>query len=391
MLEYFSKKYEELFSSVLDPVFKRVMCAPWWVKLLSLALMGSGYWAAQNPELLEKRARELRTFVRVIGQEGTRPIQSEQAQERLSDVRRRLLRSNRNDVNVISTGTITAWSAAQAVVSLDDDIDSEDEKKRFLAFIAKTRLPACACWAELNNEGEDRAWTFISGWVLMAKASSAVVADAEEVRFLLKNQNADGSWQPSPRSDDPRYKSTYTTAWAALGLHAQSQLMRKQNPEAARQLAESAERAASWLLNNRQEKCRWRPYPNLKSSSPSGSVSGLVLHALHTIIPAELNGIDEEWLDNLPEVTIPASVGENSYVELFQGGRTQIDHFVQLTMPWMLIGTIDAYGSGTLLQKVRALNWMEDLILHESVKNADAEQSNWWRAELGLAINHAAR
>lgn len=390
MLEYLKKKYEELFSSVFDPIFKAILESKWWVKILALGLTGIVYWSIENPEPLKKYSQDLQTYARVMTHPTDSIALSNKAIKRILESQRRLILAIRNDANIISTGEITGWSAAQALLAISKSSNLNDEKQKFLTFINGSRLEKCSCWPELNTDTEESAWIFISGWVLSAKASTATQAEINEINFLLNNQNANGSWQSSPRSNDSRYESTYSTAWAVLGLFEQSNFFKEKNKALAASMSSAADRGASWLLKNRQEKCRWKPYPNLKSSSPSESISGLVVHTLHTVFSDEMKDLEAEWLDNVPDYVIPASVEENSYVELFQGGKTQIDHFVQLTMPWMTIGTIDAYKSGSLRQKVKAIGWIENIIMHESIKNADANQTNWWRAELSLAINYAA-
>lgn len=55
------------------------------------------------------------------------------------------------------------------------------------------------------------------------------------------------------------------------------------------------------------------------------------------------------------------------------------DDFVQIRLPWLLIGTADAYRN--------ALAWLEEALDQRSVVTADTTPDNWWRAELLLVSN----
>ena len=50
---------------------------------------------------------------------------------------------------------------------------------------------------------------------------------------------------------------------------------------------------------------------------------------------------------------------------------------MQITLPWMLIATVDAYPNGTIFQKARARNWINAALSKHSVLTADANTENW--------------
>ena len=61
---------------------------------------------------------------------------------------------------------------------------------------------------------------------------------------------------------------------------------------------------------------------------------------------------------------------------------------MQITLPWMLIATVDAYPNGTIFQKARARNWINAALSKHSVLTADANTENWKRAELLYALKY---
>jgi hypothetical protein len=311
--------------------------------------------------------------------------------KRINGARTRLLAANINDANLVGSGGLTGWSAAQVLLAVAQPGPRSAEEDSLITYVRATRLSGCSCWPELNDEDERHAWTFVSGWVMAALAEKKAASTEQELAFLLQQQNTSGSWSSIPKLGPGPYESVYTTSWAVMGLVMQLDAGLVADAKLAAQARRAVQRGAAWLLSKRGANARWKPYPHLASSSISGSISGLALHTLHLAVPDLAADVDQAWLDNLPASAVPASLGENYYVEIKQSSTRQIDHFVQLTMPWMLIATIDAYPNGNLLQKARALSWVERTLGHESVKNADAEQENWWRGELLIALNHLVR
>jgi hypothetical protein len=62
--------------------------------------------------------------------------------------------------------------------------------------------------------------------------------------------------------------------------------------------------------------------------------------------------------------------------------------FTQIKLPWLLIATADAYANGSLLQRVKALSWIEQVLAQDGVTNSDTEPDNWWRAEVLYALRY---
>ena len=387
MLEYFKKKYEELLGSLFEPLVKTVLGLSWPVRLLIAAVLPMAVLGWTYRDKIELAfGYSWRALEVVRAAPGQIPL-SEAMLHRVKEVAGRLKAASLADRSLIPTGQMTGWSAAQALHAIGPDPQQGQARTDLVRFIREKELKACSCWAELNNEDDGKAWLFISGWVLSALAVANTPASESEVAYVLRNQMPSGAWSTVPEADDEAYGSTFATAWAVIGLS--DQLQRGLLPAGqAEPAADSIRRGVSWLMQKRQPGARWRAYPNLRTSSPSASISGLVIHALHVAHANDMDELDSQWLDALPKVVIPASIGENSYVEVRRGKTVQIDHFVQLTMPWMLIATVDSYGKGSVLQRTAAASWIDSLLHHESIPNADAEQENWWRAELAIAMSY---
>jgi hypothetical protein len=222
---------------------------------------------------------------------------------------------------------------------------------------------------------------------MMALATLDTPATEDELQFALSSQSDDGSWHTFNVADAAQQGSTYSTAWLLIGLSEQKR--KDFIPGADAQAVDGAvTRAVGWLLSHRSGGARWKTYPELTGSEESESISGLALHALHLASPKRAATLDSDWIGTLPERLIPAPEGENNYIVLAGANARAIDHFVQFKLPWMLIATVDAYPQGDLLHRVRAMEWLEKSLNQPSVVGADAESTDWWRAEFLYSLHY---
>ncbi len=386
VIDYLGKKLEALLDSVIEPVWTRLLAARWWIKALVL-LVGVGVFAAiKFPTEVEDAVLDARMLMRVaLAEPGRLPLDRELA-TKLRGALARLSETIRADLSTVPSDPMTPWSTAQAIEAVGGLPSPATNGARLVAGIRDRATRGCACWSELAaHDTREPACTFVSGWVLAAFADLGVAATPDELDFVLRQQGAEGAWRTFDIIDRPQFASTYSTAWNVIGLVRQRQknLIASDRIEA---VDGAIARGRAWLLGQRQ-KGRWRPYPGVASVAESESVSGVVLHALHVSAdPSDLVALDEAWIDALPSTIHPASDSENYYVEMAGSGGLAIDHFVQLKVPWMLVATNDAFDHGSLWQRAHAMRWIERTLRQESVQNADANASNWWRAELALAL-----
>ena len=389
MFDYFKKKYGELLASVLDPLFKWLLGLSWF-KRTALVLVVPLVWTIWETRLqITEHFLVLNQARRIlVSTPGEIPI-SEELKHQLARLGERLRTSSANDVALMVPPELTGWSAAQSALATAGDIKLAAARSSFVEYMRKRRIDSCGCWAELNQDGAEKSWVFISGWALAALAIDRVPASPQEIDFILRSQQPTGAWLPTTDALQ-EFSSVYTTAWSIIGLRAQldSKLLDKDRFDRA---VSSISRGATWLLSTRQPGARWKPYPMLHSSNTSPTISGLALHALKRASVSNIVDLQQEWLKSLPATPIPTSIVENLYVEIrSQAGVTNIDHFVQITLPWMLIATTDAFGGGSIMERAKAIQWLEMQINKTGLLNSDAETKHWWRAEMSIAVNHLA-
>jgi hypothetical protein len=386
VIAYVNKKLELLLDSVLEPIYQRVMAASIGFKVAILLVVGTIALAIGNQDVARRVYAETVGLVQVVNSGvGTIPL-SQSIADQTRATANRLATTTKGDLLNLSGGYMTPWSTAQAAAATGT-IDAEAiDRTAITSYIRAHAAPTCNCWTELPSESAH--CVFISGWVMAAFAAMGVPASTGELQYALRSQHLDGSWSTFDFVDSDQYSSTYTTAWLLIGLLGQSTNGFVDEAHAPK-VRSAVMRAAGWLLSHRLGGARWKAYPNMTTSAPSESVSGLALHALHLAVPSQMVEIDKEWLNALPDYGIPAEQGENFYVELLGGaGVRGIDHFVQLKVPWMLIATVDAFHDGNILERSEALYWIERTLSDKSVHSADADQNNWWRAELLYSLGY---
>jgi hypothetical protein len=266
------------------------------------------------------------------------------------------------------------------------------------AFFHRTHELSCGCWREIpKDQGKPRN-IFISGWILLALATINERGTSEEIRFLLEEQHPDGWWSVFPVDEsESQFASTYGTAWALLGLNSQLKKNFVDNDDKLRVVSAIGD-GANWLIEHRERnlRVRWKDYQLLskQKSTISESISGVVLHTLHQSIQhniieqGELQQIDSDWLDNLPAASISIEDKDQPHIWFKDKDCHWCqDGFTQIKLPWLLIATADAYANGSLLQRVKALSWIEQVLAQDGVTNSDTEPDNWWRAEVLYALS----
>lgn len=148
-------------------------------------------------------------------------------------------------------------------------------------------------------------------------------------------------------------------------------------------------RGVAWLVSVRDH-ARWKSYPySSYETEDSESISGLVLHTIN-VLGEDAHQFNVEWIEKLPERTITIGEYERLHVEIPTPSGMAIDHFVQLKMPWMTVATVDAFPSGNVFQRAKALKWLENTLNDESVLASD-KRKEWWRAEVLYSLNYAMK
>ena len=290
----------------------------------------------------------------------------------------------KRDVLEYQSRSTTPWLFSQGSLALAkaDRVDPA----AYAQFVRKNSNPACGCWTEYLDKPGDRC-VFISGWVLATLARHGLGASPEELQFLLEQQHEKGWWSMFPVRSGAEFASPYATAWVLMGLHLQRS-SKQLSPQQTISVDKAIGNGVAWLLSVRDKNsARWKRYPESPKSELSVSVSGTVMHALHMLDTPNLASIDALWLDSLPDGI--AGEAENPYVIIETMAGQATDYWEQIKLPWVIAATIDAYVSGNLRQRVKALRWTESTLSDPRVLASDTEQRPWWRAELLYALRYA--
>jgi hypothetical protein len=228
----------------------------------------------------------------------------------------------------------------------------------------------------------------VSGWVLFALAELNSPATEAQVRFFLKEQKRAGWWSAFQAPDNEAFASTFGTAWALIGL--QTQLRNKLIPQTMEEdVINAIGNGSSWLITHRLKGPRWKDYPLNEKGEESDSLSGLVMHALHLTAPDAIIGLKKEWLSHLPDKP-PLDNSVSSVWVTPRIGDRFTDNSTQITLPWTLIATADAYTAGDYVERALALLWMEQVLDQDAVMHIDTHPQDWWRAEFLFALRYLA-
>jgi hypothetical protein len=400
-MSYISDKIAPLLDRITDPIVDRLRKAPLGVLITVLCLIGTAGLAIYNPGFVGSTLNLLTSvtskafYMKRVAFDNSRhaiPL-SHDVIEKTKSTEKIIASTLDLDLSDMAKGkgSLTAWSAAQAISSLEHFSPRNASKynKAFLDFIQSTVILDCACWAETPDRKADFHNPFVSGWIFHALADMGEPAKEDVLDKLLSEQHNEGWWSTFPANTDTQYASTYATAWALLGLASQIKNGCISEPKNAA-VEEALTRGSQWLMSVGSD-ARWSNYPYLTNESEvSESISGLVLHVLNETIGdvSTVRELNQQWLEALPERVFSVKDSENYYVEMKTPSAMAVDHFEQLKMPWMLVATVDAFHSGSITQRAKALRWLEHTLNEKSVSSSIARR-DWWRAEVLYSLDYA--
>lgn len=385
MLDFLSKRAEALIDSLLEPAWQRLLGMSWLRRLGVVILLGLILFAVRNWEDALFYAQRGQILVRVALSEPQFIPIGDAAMRTSRETARRIETTLLPELAFAGRPGLEPWPVAQAVAAATR-IDSIDTR-RVLEFLRSSSDPSCGCWRQIpgTTHPENVA---VSGWVAFAMARLDGGLSEQSVEFFLTEQSPGGWWSVFPSEAIDDHASVYATAWAVLGLRAQLE-KHLIDPSLQASVEAAVTRAQAWIQSSRLPgSARWKPYPGVGSPPAFLATSGLALHALHRIDPEGIGSVDSLWLDGLPSPPPDLSASEVPAVWVnARDGRFE-DSLIQLTYPWVLIATMDAYAHGTLLQRTGAVAWLEQALSDASLRDADTQLPNWWRAELLLALNY---
>jgi len=388
LIGYVNRKLEQLADELLAPFWNALggwlRNLSWWGRTALLFLIVlAGIAVYYLPSLPLGLATAARSVTVVTSKSSVLPLNSSIA-ARLYETATRLshgLQSDLDDPRSLSPPS--AWALAQVIVATNEMATIDREMIR--TYLRSISIGECNCWQEAPNTP---LHITASGWVLFALADMGIPATEAEIRFLLGEQQPQGWWSLFPATSDEQYASTYATSWALLGLHRQlsAKLLSKPLSDS---VSAAIKKGCAWLVSHRESgSVRWKNYPLLASGIISESLSGLALHTLHEATSNSISLLQRKWLAELPTVAPTAGDTQADFIWIMRKSGRELDHSIQIKLPWMLIATADAYESGDWVQRTHALGWIEGAITHDSFLNADTQVENWKRAEILLSIRY---
>jgi hypothetical protein len=283
------------------------------------------------------------------------------------------------------TDPINVWTASQIVVAINGDPKAAYNVDDMRKYLDGEMYKDCNCWREYASAP---AHTVATAWVLLAVSALKIPENDEVLRSLLDSQKHEGWWPIYySATDNPENESTYATAMAtwALSEHLKSGMVR---PENRQRVHDALIRARAWLVSKEESgKARWPDYPRSSDQNDNEvGLSGLVLHVLHRLDERVDPELDREWLDNLP-IVLPSIVDADrtDHPIFLKDGQIK-DSTRYFKIQWIIVATVDSFPSGSLVQKVSALAFVETAIYSLPRSETEAFRFPWSEAELLISL-----
>lgn len=339
--------------------------------------------------LVWKKPEDVRKYMTLAryGWAARHPVPS--AESDVAAVKRDLLNVLKDEIspakrNSGAQGSYGPWTQAQMAVSLEGQTRdlSADLSQWFVG-----QEIGCTCWREYKTSPQHVA---VTAWVLLAFARMGVRPGQQEIDFVLHNQTGAGWWPIFPAADDASNASTYATAlsvWALAELLQRNLIDSRQSHDVEIAIANGRE----WLLNNSVpgKPGRWRDYPGPGLySEESFGISGLALHVLHHTKGAQPVANDVYWMAHLPAELPSASENSSSNHVVTTPEGPIADPTHNFSLPWLLIGTADAYGHGTWAERSHALRLFHQIPDRREAISRDINSKPWLAAELLASLRH---
>jgi hypothetical protein len=287
----------------------------------------------------------------------------------------------------MQNGNFGPWTEAQLVISLQgsDTINREE-----MALWFQDRSGKCSCWHMWGPEDHTPDHIGATAWVLLALAQMGVRPRPDEIDFILGNQHVAGWWSMYPASDDPMNASTYATSFAIWSLE---ELLRRDLTDKSQEdrVKSAIYKGREWLEDNTVpgKKGLWKDYPHSEYGEESISVSGLALHALHRTPGPPPTANDAYWMANLPsDLPLPKDDTSSSPTVITKQFGASADSTHHLKLPWVLIGTVDAYPAGNIVQRARAARLLHQVSDRRESIRGELHGMPWLQAETLIALRY---
>jgi hypothetical protein len=337
-------------------------------------------------------------ILRVVLSEASKPPIATELRDNLNrDIKNRTeqlfaqLNKHYQQVNDNGEYAFSAWTTAEIIVALKDRAVDADKT---VAYFNRTRGPGSKEFGAESSFVWSKYQTprypphlDVTSWVVLALAQVDRLVDPQVLDFILSAQKSAGWWPVYPSSGDAWNASTDATAMAILALKEE---LAAGNQYKRAEIAAAISNGAQWLYSQQvANAARWKDYPN---GRPMLSISGLVLHALHTANCFDsktncfdLAAIDRLWLRTLPNKVPRATDDDISGRTVFGGPNQpiQTDDIRYYPLPDAVMATIDAYPSGSVFERAFALFWLERVLETRPLEKLKGDADDNWI----LAVN----
>jgi hypothetical protein len=384
------KPIEERVYRPLNQLISRLGYLPCVVLLIAVTALGAGFvrvW--DHPE----EAKDALTVARFyIDARQLVPPRDANVGDSIVELTNELKDASSPANRDLENGSFGPWVEAQLVVSLkgSDTINREEMAAWF-----EGRSGKCSCWHMWTGSpkwtgSESQALDHIgtTAWVLLALAQMGARPRPDEIDFILRNQHVAGWWSMYPASDDPMNASTYATSLAAWTL---AELLRRDLTDKSQEerVKSALHKGREWLEDNTVpgKKGMWKDYPHATYGEESISVSGLALHVLHRTPGPLPTANDAYWMAHLPsDLPMPKDQTRSSATVITKQVGPAADSTHHFKLPWVLIGTVDAYPAGNIVQRARAARLFHQVSDRRDSIRDDLHDMPWLQAETLIAL-----
>jgi hypothetical protein len=380
----FMENFSQLFNAVTEPVWARIRSMTWLGQASVLAVLTILIAVWQLPSLRNAAYDQIAGMV----SKSDVDVSKHSNVPNIEQLRAGIGQIVKTETLSGNISLQTSWSLSQAIIPIKmNGSGAIANQAALIAEIMATKRTDRFCWPVLLHDASGPCALFISGWVMKAFASMGEGISGSEIDSLLVMQSSDGSWPTFEGTSSDRFQSTYATSWILLGLHD----LRKANLIPADRV-EAVDKAilsgSLWLYQNREVNARWKPYPNWQKATVSVSISGLAIHTLNTIKLQDISGLNEQWLNSLPDNGKIENNNEQPYIEIPTSRGLGIDQFVYFRIPWMVIATVDTLNTVDGEGRQKGRNFINSILKADEILVAEKHEWAFWRSELLYSLEY---
>jgi hypothetical protein len=292
------------------------------------------------------------------------------------------------------------WATGQYIVALSGETTDQASLSRSLI---DDFDKGCGCWRKASLKLSPRGHNAATYWALLGLAILRHQFPSGALAFATTDQYPSGAWGVLPREAHPRspisaieqerVASTYITSLAVMALvRAKAELTFAVSDAAA--IDRALERAGVWLLRKREPgKALWKDFPDNRNGAVSLAISAQAFHALHLLstpprevasvlaIREAMPDLSRVWLESLP-LSLASLSDSEPKGEVFVDPRspTEVNDVFQVSSPWVLIATSDAYRFAGADLQTATTEWIDRVFAQFPLDAVSLNAIEGWHA-----------